>query len=75
MLGKGDFTRMAHNIEIKDIFLVLRDRYGIVQVVFDEDCSEDLMTTGRSIALEYTVRYRDCSSSWRWCQECKNNDR
>ena len=24
-------------------------------MVFDEDCSEDLMTTGRSIALEYTI--------------------
>lgn len=46
----------AHNIrDKKTIFLVLRDRYGIVQVTFDENCSDDLMKTARSIALEYTV--------------------
>ena len=46
----------AHNIrDKKTIFLVLRDRYGIVQVIFDENCAEDLMDIGRSIALEYTI--------------------
>lgn len=39
----------------KTIFLVLRDRYGIVQVTLDEAASEELLTIARGFALEYTV--------------------
>ena len=39
----------------KTIFVVLRDRYGTVQVTLDEQCPEDLMAIGKQLALEYTV--------------------
>ena len=39
----------------KTIFVVLRDRYGTVQITLDEQCPEDLMSIGKQLALEYTV--------------------
>jgi aspartyl-tRNA synthetase len=39
----------------KTIFVVLRDRYGTVQVTLDEQCSDALMAIGKQLALEYTV--------------------
>ena len=39
----------------KTIFVVLRDRYGTVQITLDEKCPEDLMAIGKQLALEYTV--------------------
>ena len=39
----------------KTIFIVLRDRYGLVQVTLDENASEEIMEIGRSLALEYTL--------------------
>ena len=39
----------------KTIFVVLRDRYGTVQITLDEKCPDDLMAIGKQLALEYTV--------------------
>lgn len=42
----------------KTIFVVLRDRYGTVQVTIDANSDESLMNVGKQLALEYTVEVR-----------------
>ena len=44
--------------DTKTIFVVLRDRYGIVQVTIDESCSSELFAVGKELSLEYTVEVR-----------------
>jgi aspartyl-tRNA synthetase len=46
----------AHNIrDKKTIFIVLRDRYGTVQITIDESCDHSIVEAARKAALEYTI--------------------
>ncbi len=44
--------------DTKTIFIVLRDRYGIVQVTINEECTSELIDIGKSLSLEYTIEVR-----------------
>ena len=48
----------VHNCRDKSqvIFVVLRDRSGIVQVTIDETCPQELLLEARNLRLEYTVQ-------------------
>ena len=48
----------VHNCRDKSqvIFIVLRDRSGIIQVTVDETCSQELLLQARGLRLEYTVQ-------------------
>ena len=48
----------VHNCRDKSqvIFVVLRDRSGIVQVTIDETCAQELLLEARTLRLEYTVQ-------------------
>ena len=48
----------VHNCRDKSqvIFVVLRDRSGIVQVTIDETCAQELLLEARNLRLEYTVQ-------------------
>ena len=37
------------------LFLILRDRYGTVQVTLDERCGEDAWTDAKASRLEYVL--------------------
>ena len=65
-LRKGDVGQSVtlqgwvHNCRDKSqvIFVVLRDRSGIVQVTIDETCASDLLLKARGLRLEYTVQIK-----------------
>ncbi len=50
--GWANFVREKGGV----MFLVLRDRFGVVQVTVDERASEDVWETGRGVRLEYVVQ-------------------
>jgi len=50
--GWANFVREKGGV----MFLVLRDRFGVVQVTVDERASEDVWAAGRTVRLEYVVQ-------------------
>lgn len=37
------------------LFILVRDRYGVVQVTIEEDCAEEIWEVGRGVRVEYVV--------------------
>ena len=50
--GWANFVREKGGV----MFLVLRDRFGVVQITVDERAAESVWATGRTIRLEYVVQ-------------------
>ena len=50
--GWANFVREKGGV----MFLVLRDRFGVVQITIDERAAEDVWAAGRTIRLEYVVQ-------------------
>ena len=50
----------VHNCRDKSqvIFVVMRDRSGIVQVTIDETCAQELLSQARGLRLEYVVQFQ-----------------
>ncbi|MBO87704.1 MAG: aspartate--tRNA ligase, partial [Deltaproteobacteria bacterium] len=50
--GWANFVREKGGV----MFLVLRDRFGVVQITVDERASESVWSVGRTVRLEYVVQ-------------------